>query len=63
MLLRFVELLSEETVVEKLRSVLMFNPITLTDKLDSLTETIAKLNDRLDEKDVYIAASEARLWR
>ena len=38
MLLRFVELSSEETVVEKLRC--MFNPKTVTDKLDSLTETI-----------------------
>ena len=59
MLLRFVELLSEETVVEKLRG--MFSPRALTDKLDLLTETIAKLNDRLDKKDIYIAALEARL--
>ena len=58
MLLRFVELLSEETVVEKLRC--MFNPKTLTDKLDLLTETITKLNDRLDKKDVYIADLETR---
>ena len=59
MLLRFVELLSEETVVENLRS--MFTPKTLTDKLDSLAETITKLNDRLDKKDVCIADLEARL--
>ena len=50
MLLRFVELLSEEMVVETLRS--MFHPKTLTVKLDSLTETITKLNDRLNKKDV-----------
>ena len=61
MLLRFVELLSEETVVVKLRC--MFSPRALTDKLDLLTETIVKLNDRLDKKDIYIyiAALEARL--
>ena len=59
MLLRFVELLSEETVAEKLRS--MFNPQILTDKLESLTDTITKLNDRLDKKDVYIADLGARL--
>ena len=59
MLLRFVELLSEETVVDKLRS--LFNSKTLTDTLDSLAETIAKLNDRLDKKYVYIADLEARL--
>ena len=39
----------------------MFNPKTLTDKLDSLTETVTKLNDRLDKKDVYIAYLEAIL--
>ena len=59
MLLRFVELLSEETVAEKLRS--MFNPQILTDKLESLMDTITKLNDRLDKKDVYIADLGARL--
>ena len=38
---RFVELLSNEAIVEKVRHVL--DPEVLTDKLDSLTEKISQL--------------------
>ena len=48
MLVRFVELLSDEAVVQKLRHVL--NPKALTDKLDTLSETISQLNERLEKK-------------
>ena len=60
LLVRFVELLSNEAVVQKLRHV--FNPKALTDKLDTLTERISQLNERLEKKDKYIAALEARLF-
>ena len=56
LLVRFVEL---EAVVQKLRHVL--NPKALNDKLDTLTEQISQLNERLEKKDKYIAALEARL--
>ena len=59
LLVRFVELLSNEAVVQKLRHVL--NPQALTDKLDTLSEKISQLNERLDKKDQYMAALEARL--
>jgi len=59
LLVRFVELLSNEAVVQKLRH--MLNPQALTDKLDMLSETISQLNERLEKKDQYIAALEARL--
>ena len=59
LLVRFVELLSNEAVVQKLRHVL--NPQALTDKLDTLSENISQLNERLEKKDQYIAALEARL--
>jgi len=49
LLVRFVELLSNEAVVQKLRHVL--NPKALTDKLDMLSETISQLNERLEKKD------------
>ena len=48
-----------EAVVEKLCSVL--NPKALIDKLDTLTEQISQLNERLDKKYEYIAAVEGRL--
>ena len=47
LLVRFVELLSDEAVVQKLRHVL--NPKALTDKLDTLSETISQLNERLEK--------------
>ena len=53
LLVRFIELLADEAVVQKLRHVL--NPKALTDKLDTLSEKISQLNER------YIAALEARL--
>ena len=59
LLVRFVELLSNEAVVQKLRHVL--NPKAFTDKLDTLTQQISQLNERLEKKDKYIAALEARL--
>ena len=59
LLVRFVELLSNEAVVQKLRHV--FNPKALTDKLDILTEQISQLSERLEKKDKYIAALEAIL--
>ena len=59
LLLRFVELLSNEAAVQKLRHVL--NPKALTDKLDTLTEQISQLNERLEKKDEYIAALETIL--
>ena len=46
LLVRFVEHLSNEAVVQKLRHV--FNPNALTDKLDTLTETISQVNERLE---------------
>ena len=48
LLVRFVELLSDEAVVQKLRHVL--NPKALTDKLDTLSEKISQLNERLEKK-------------
>ena len=59
LLVRFVELLFNGAVVEKLRHVL--NTKALTDKLDTLTENVSELNKRLDKKDEYIVALEARL--
>ena len=59
LLVRFVELLSNEAIVQKLRHVL--NPKALTDKLDTLTEQISQLNERLEKKVSCIAALEARL--
>ena len=49
LLVRFVELLSNEAVVQKLRHVL--NPQALADKLDTLSEKISQLNERLEKKD------------
>ena len=48
LLVRLVENLSNEAVVHKLRHVL--NPKALTDKLDTLTEQISQLNERLQKK-------------
>ena len=59
LLVRFVELLSNEVFVQKLRQVI--NPKPLTNKLDTLTKQISQLNERLEKKDKYIAALEARL--
>ena len=39
----------------------MLNSKALTDRLDTLTEKISHLNERLDKKYEYIAALEARL--
>ena len=39
----------------------VLNPKALTDKLDTLTEIISQLNERLEKKDKYIAALESRL--
>ena len=60
LLVRFVELLSNEAIVQKLRHVLY--PQALTDKLDTLSEKISQLNERLEKKDQYIAALETRLF-
>ena len=48
LLVRFVELLSDDAVVQKLRHVL--NPKAFTDKLDTLSEQISQLNERLEKK-------------
>ena len=51
--------MANEAVVEKLRSVL--NTKVVTDKLDTLTETISQLKERLAKTDEYIVALEVRL--
>ena len=52
LLVRFIELLSNEAVVEKLRHVL--SPKAISDKLDTLTEQISLLNEWLDTKKTSI---------
>ena len=51
--------MANEAVVEKLRSVL--NTKVVTDKLDTLTENISQLKERLAKTDEYIVAQEVRL--
>lgn len=57
--LKLVELLTDETVIGKLRSALY--PQVLADKIDTLTAKISNLHERLEKKDQYIETLEKRL--
>lgn len=57
--LRFVELLKDDQVLSKMRTVLF--PSDLADKIDSLTTQVSYLNDQLKMKDVRIAELEDRV--
>ena len=59
MLLAFIELLSDEQVVGKLRKALF--PHVLADKIDGLTAKISTLTDRLAQRDDYIRELEKRV--
>ena len=59
MLLAFIELLSDEQVVGKLRKALF--PHVLADKIDGLTTKISTLTDRLAQRDDYIRELEKRV--
>ena len=59
--MRFVELLKDEGVLNTLRSALY--PQALSDKLDKLTETIAGLTSQLENKEIKITALEERVER
>ena len=59
MLLRFLELLSDDQVVRKLKSALY--PQALSDKLDTLTQTIAGLTSQLEGKECRITVLEEQV--
>ena len=59
MMLRFLELLSDDQVVRKLKSALY--PQALSDKLDTLTQTIAGLASQLESKECRIAVLEEQV--
>ena len=61
MVMRFVELLKDEGVLNTLRSALY--PQALSDKLDKLTETIAGLTSQLENKEIKTTALEERVER
>ena len=61
MVMRFVELLKDEGVLNTLRSALY--PQALSDKLDKLTRTIADLTSQLETKEKKITALEERVER
>ncbi|KAK2173317.1 hypothetical protein NP493_884g01007 [Ridgeia piscesae] len=56
MLLRFLELHSDDQVVRKLKSALY--PQALSDKLDTTTQTIAGLTSQLESKECRITVLE-----
>ena len=59
MLLRFLELLSDDQVVGKLTSALY--PQALSDKLDTLTQTFAGLTSQLESKECRITVLEEQV--
>ena len=61
MVMRFVELLKDEGVLNTLRSALY--PQALREKLDKLTRTIADLTSQLETKENKITSLEERVER
>ncbi|KAK2188495.1 hypothetical protein NP493_130g00004 [Ridgeia piscesae] len=59
MLLRFLELLSDDQVVRKLKSALYRQ--ALSDRLDTLTQTIAGLTSQLESKESRIVVLEEQV--
>lgn len=60
-LLRFVEMLKDDDVLRKLRLALFHQ--ALADKIDTLTQTTAELNVKLETKESRIAALEEKVDR